>query len=163
MNVSDLTQEQIVELLELSRSRKLERDRREKTSCPLPEEILEDMEDIPKTELKANIKNLDVHTVVVYKYEDAEQLRTVGEAAAEIFQDLKFIINQEGSEEDFQQLSEILEKVRCLSVYSYVSAYNMDISANKVISIISFYSSKSVLDEELVCSCVALVPLERNV
>lgn len=56
MNVSDLTQEQIVELLELSRSRKLERDRREKTSCPLPEEILEDMEDIPKTELKANIK-----------------------------------------------------------------------------------------------------------
>ncbi|CEI98952.1 hypothetical protein RMCBS344292_13047 [Rhizopus microsporus] len=36
MNVRDLTHEQIVELLELSRSLKLKRDRRERNSCPLP-------------------------------------------------------------------------------------------------------------------------------
>jgi hypothetical protein len=63
MNVSDLTQEQIVELLELSSSLKLERDRRERTSCPLPEEVLEDMEDTPKTEPKANIKKFQRETV----------------------------------------------------------------------------------------------------
>ena len=103
------------------------------------------MEDTSKTELKANIKkfqqeivnyeggnwtrsgtiiiaelkkfNLDAHTVVGYKYKDAERLRTVGKEVAEIFQVLKFVIDRGGSEEDFQQLSEILEKIRRLSVY----------------------------------------------
>lgn len=51
MNVSDLTQEQIMEPLELSRSLRLERDRRERTSCLLPDKALEDMENTPKTEL----------------------------------------------------------------------------------------------------------------
>ncbi|KAG1180700.1 hypothetical protein G6F70_003479 [Rhizopus microsporus] len=113
MNISEFTQEQIVELLELSRSLKLERDRRERDSYLLPDKILEDMEDTPKIELKDNIKkfqrrtvnyeggnwtrsgrinkifianlkkfNLDAHTVVSYKYKDAERLRTAGKAAA---------------------------------------------------------------------------------
>ncbi|KAG1170846.1 hypothetical protein G6F70_007398 [Rhizopus microsporus] len=117
-----------MELLELSRSLKLERDRRERNSCPLLDEILEDMEDTPQIELQANIKkfqreikfNVDAHTVVGYKYKDAERLRTAGKAVTEIFQDIKFVIDRGGSEEHFQKLSEILEKVRRLSVYGYV-------------------------------------------
>ncbi|KAL4206767.1 hypothetical protein AB4K20DRAFT_1174809 [Rhizopus microsporus] len=58
-----------MELLELSRSLKLERDRRERNSCPLLDEILEDMEDTPQIELQANIKKFQ-REIVNYEGEN---------------------------------------------------------------------------------------------
>ncbi|KAG1468434.1 hypothetical protein G6F56_003831 [Rhizopus delemar] len=149
MNINELSQEQLLELLELSRSLKIEQERREQRSIQLPTEIFEDLETTPKNELTNNIKrfqkstiqhdggnwsksggtnkifipdlkkfNLDAFTVVGYRYKDAERLRTAGKAAAEIFQDLKFVLERGGSEQDEEQLTDILEKIRRLSVFT---------------------------------------------
>ncbi|CEG79963.1 hypothetical protein RMATCC62417_14365 [Rhizopus microsporus] len=63
--------------------------------------------------------NLSVFTVVGYKYENAERLRTAGKAAAEIYQDLKACMDNIRHEGPLQ---DVLEKVRRASFYGYASS-----------------------------------------
>ncbi|KAG1469222.1 hypothetical protein G6F56_003378 [Rhizopus delemar] len=141
MNINELSEEQLLELLELSRSLKIEQEKRERRSIQLPTEILKDLETAPKNELTNNTKrfqkstiqydggnwskpggtnkiftldlkkyNLDTFTAVGYRFKDAERLRTAGKTAAEIFKDLKVVLEREGSEQDEEQLTDILKK-----------------------------------------------------
>jgi hypothetical protein len=160
MNVNDLTQEQLLEHLELGRPLKIESDRREIREDLLPEEILEDLEDSSKAQLNTNLKKFQRKAI---HYEGGRWFKS-GAINKIFIQDLKktnlnvFTVADykykdaerhrtagKAAAEIYQDLKacvegigqegplqDILEKVKRLSVYGYASSKIIDAEAKHI-------------------------------
>ena len=67
--------------------------------------------------------NVDASQTVAAIYKGADRLRTAARSATEIYNDLQYIIEEGGQEEDMRQ---ILEKVRRLAVYGFATGKELD-------------------------------------
>ncbi|KAI8136862.1 hypothetical protein BJV82DRAFT_584176 [Fennellomyces sp. T-0311] len=60
------------------------------------------------------------------KYKDAERLRGAARAASDIFQAIQHILTRGGSDEDEEDLHQVMEKARRLAVYGFATSKQQD-------------------------------------
>ncbi|KAI7886545.1 uncharacterized protein EV154DRAFT_427421 [Mucor mucedo] len=160
-SINELTVEQIQELLELSQRLKEREERADRDTRPsLPEEIYDELEQTPNSELKNKLKrfaidtikyeggkwtksgainnmfgpelikfNVDATQTVAAIHKGADRLRTASRAAAEMYSDVQWIINEGGIEQDMQH---ILEKVKRLTIYGFATSKELDGDAKEL-------------------------------
>ncbi|KAG1455997.1 hypothetical protein G6F56_006934 [Rhizopus delemar] len=74
--------------------------------------------------------NVDSYQFISNKYKDADRLRVAARGGADIFQDLQALISRGGAGEE--EISQIMEKARRLSVYAFASSKTIDNEAKTI-------------------------------
>ncbi|OAD81085.1 hypothetical protein PHYBLDRAFT_178860 [Phycomyces blakesleeanus NRRL 1555(-)] len=75
---------------------------------------------------------MDALTIIQNKYKDADKLRTVAHTSTEIYEELQFLIDRGGADDNKDVLQTILEKTRRLAVYWFASGKAMDGEAKEL-------------------------------
>ncbi|KAL1929324.1 hypothetical protein VTP01DRAFT_2383 [Rhizomucor pusillus] len=71
-------------------------------------------------------KTVEAHATIPLRYMDADKLRHAARVAIEIFQDLKFIIDRQGGEDNHTRLEQAMEECRRLTIYGFASGKEVD-------------------------------------
>ena len=74
---------------------------------------------------------VDTYTSIQQRIKDGDKLRTAGKNAAEIYEELHFLIERGGGEDDADLLEQLLEKTRRLAVYAFASGKEIDAEAKE--------------------------------
>ncbi|KAG0162106.1 hypothetical protein DFQ28_010655 [Apophysomyces sp. BC1034] len=142
MNLNNFSREQLTEMLALFKELKSQQRDRRSEMQELPSEIFSDMEDVATKSLKANLQKLAKEAIaydggrwtqIYARYKDADRLRTTGRAATELYEDVKFIVEREGSEGNAVLMEQIMENTRRFAIYGFASGKHIDQEAKDIV------------------------------
>ena len=64
---------------------------------------------------------MDAYQSIQQRFKDGDRLRVAARGATEIFEEIKFVVERGGGENDSELLEQVLEKVRRLAIYAFAA------------------------------------------
>ncbi|CEI96003.1 hypothetical protein RMCBS344292_10174 [Rhizopus microsporus] len=146
-----LTEAQVIELIQRHTA---QTGRVKSTEYALPSEILEGLEDSSSKELRTNTQKFTKKpcntteasgpsqaqsirclskSLRMQKWmhisrsnRDGDRLRVAARGVTEVFEEIKFVVERGGGDNDSELLEQVLEKVRRLTIYAFAAGKSID-------------------------------------
>ncbi|KAG1178052.1 hypothetical protein G6F70_001969 [Rhizopus microsporus] len=127
-----LTEAQVIELIQRHTA---QTGRVKSTEYALPSEILEGLEDSSSKELRTNTQKFTKKPCNTTEASGPSQaqsirygdrLRVAARGVTEVFEEIKFVVERGGGDNDSELLEQVLEKVRRLTIYAFAAGKSID-------------------------------------
>ncbi|KAG1214373.1 hypothetical protein G6F68_001983 [Rhizopus microsporus] len=150
-----LTEAQVIELIQRHTA---QTGRVKSTEYALPSEILEGLEDSSSKELRTNTQKFTKKPCNTTEASGPSQaqsirygdrLRVAARGVTEVFEEIKFVVERGGGDNDSELLEQVLEKVRRLTIYAFAAGKSIDNEAKGLTArSLKLPGSVRYLDEE---------------
>ncbi|CEG72841.1 hypothetical protein RMATCC62417_08326 [Rhizopus microsporus] len=92
---------------------------------------------------------MDAYQLIQRRFKDGDRLRIAARGATEVFEEIKFVVERGGGDNDSELLEQVLEKVRRLAIYAFAAGKSIDNEAKELTArSLKLPGSVRYLDEE---------------